>query len=110
LINHPYAKELEKSFYTAQTSALVHLQTTSEWSFSEETMNNELPMTLVGMADKMESWNIQENLTILLRTQDLEKNQLKIFFPDPVFKVRLQGFLGYSTNIGSGVKRYCPGL
>jgi len=67
MINHPDDKEFEKQFYTAQASALAHLHTNSEWSFPEETMNYELPMTLVhGMAVILETFTLQENFTILL--------------------------------------------
>ena len=67
MINDPSDKELEnRSFYTAQGSALAHLQTISEWSFPEETMTYELPTTLVpGLAVILEECTLQEtyNLT-----------------------------------------------
>ena len=66
MINDPGNNELEISFYTAQDSALAHLQTISEWSFPEETINHELPMTLVpGLAVILEACTLQESPTIL---------------------------------------------
>jgi len=68
MINNPSDKKSEKSFYTAQASALAHFHTTSEWSFPEE-MTHELPMTLVhGMAVILEACTLQETLTILPRS------------------------------------------